>query len=81
MLNTKDRLDEVLNPNWEGLYRVTSIICLGTSTLEDLGDKPLEHLWNVEHFRIYYPYKSWVPPSILYRTSVDFFVAGHVAAS
>ena len=44
----------MLVTKWEGPYKVIGVLRLGTYKITTLGDKPLTHLWNVEHLKIYY---------------------------
>ena len=41
-------------PNWEGLYRITSIAGIGAYFLEDLDEKVVLRPWNVNNLRRYY---------------------------
>ena len=43
-----------LGPNWEGLYRITSMAGIGAYYLEDLEEKVVPHPWNVHNLRRYY---------------------------
>ena len=43
-----------LGPNWEGLYRITSVAGIGAYYLEDLDEKAVPRLWNVNNLRRYY---------------------------
>ena len=43
-----------LRPNWEGLYRITSIAGIGAYYLEDLDEKTVLHPWNVNNLKRYY---------------------------
>jgi len=43
-----------LGPNWEGLYRITSVARIGAYYLEDLNENVVPHLWNVNNLRRYY---------------------------
>ena len=43
-----------LGPNWEGLYRITSVTGIGAYFLEDLDERVLPHPWNVNNLRRYY---------------------------
>ena len=40
-------------PNWEGLYRITSIASVGAYFLEDLDEKVVLRPWNVNNLRKY----------------------------
>ncbi|KAL5578806.1 hypothetical protein UlMin_011248 [Ulmus minor] len=53
-LNTKEKGVGVLGPNWEGPYRVRTIIRPGTYELETLEGRVLSNPWNAEHLRRYY---------------------------
>lgn len=37
--------------NWEGLYRVTAIVETGAYYLEDMDERPLPRLWNVQNLK------------------------------
>ena len=43
-----------LGPNWEGPYRITSVVGIGVYYLEDLDEKTLLHPWNVNNLKMYY---------------------------
>jgi len=43
-----------LGPNWEGSYRITSVAGIGAYYLEDLDEKTVPRLWNVNNLRRYY---------------------------
>ena len=43
-----------LGPNWEGLYRITSIAGISAYYLEDLDEKAVPRPWNVNNLKIYY---------------------------
>ena len=43
-----------LVPNWEGLYRITSVAGIGAYYLEDLNENVVPHLWNVNNLKMYY---------------------------
>ena len=43
-----------LGPNWEGLYRITSVAGIGAYYLEDLDKKTILHPWNVNNLKMYY---------------------------
>ena len=52
--NTKTPAWGKLGPNWEGPYRITSMAGIGTYYLEDLDEKIVLHLWNVNNLKRYY---------------------------
>ena len=52
--NTKNPAWEKLGPNWEGPYRITSVAGIGAYYLEDLDEKTVLHLWNVNNLKRYY---------------------------
>ena len=52
--NTKNPTWGKLGPNWEGLYRITSMARIGVYYLEDLGEKTVHHPWNVNNLKRYY---------------------------
>ena len=41
-------------PNWEGLYRITSVARIGVYYLENLDEKTILHPWNVNNLKRYY---------------------------
>ena len=43
-----------LGPNWEGPYHMTSVVGTGAYYLEDLDEKTVLHLWNVNNLKRYY---------------------------
>ena len=43
-----------LGPNWEGLYRITSVAGIGAYYLEDLEKNVVPRPWNVNNLRRYY---------------------------
>ena len=43
-----------LAPNWEGLYRITSVAGIGAYYLEDLNENVVPHPWNVNNLSRYY---------------------------
>ena len=43
-----------LGPNWEEPYRITSVARIGAYYLEDLDEKVVLHLWNVNNLKRYY---------------------------
>ena len=43
-----------LGPNWEGPYRITSVVRIGAYYLEDLDENVVPHPWNVSNLRRYY---------------------------
>ena len=43
-----------LGPNWEGPYRITSVIGIDAYYLEDLDENVVTRLWNVNNLRRYY---------------------------
>ena len=52
--NTKNPAWEKLGSNWEGPYRITSVTGIGAYYLEDLDEKTVLHLWNVNNLKRYY---------------------------
>ena len=52
--NTKNPAWGKLGPNWEGLYRITSVAGIGVYYLEDLDEKTVLHPWNVNNLKKYY---------------------------
>ena len=43
-----------LGPNWEELFRITSIAGIGAYYLEDLDEKAVPRPWNVNNLKRYY---------------------------
>ena len=52
--NTKNPAWGKLGLNWEGPYRITSVVGIGAYNLEDLDEKTVLHLWNVNNLKRYY---------------------------
>ena len=52
--NTKNPTWGKLGPNWERPYRITSVAGIGAYYLEDLNEKAVLCLWNVNNLRVYY---------------------------
>ena len=51
MGNTKNPAWGKLGPNWEGPYRITSVVGIGAYYLEDLDDRAVLHHWNVNNLK------------------------------
>ena len=51
---TKNSAWGKLGPNWEGPYRITSVVGIGAYYLEDLDEKAVLHSWNVNNLKRYY---------------------------
>ena len=43
-----------LGPNWEGPFRITSVVGICTYYLEDLDEKVIPRPWNVNNLKRYY---------------------------
>ena len=43
-----------LEPNWEGPFRITSVVGTGAYYLEDLDEKVVPRPWNVNNLKRYY---------------------------
>ena len=43
-----------LGPNWEGPYRITSLVGIGAYFLEDMEEHVIPCPWNVNNLRMYY---------------------------
>ena len=43
-----------LRPNWEGPFRITSVVGIGAYYLEDLDEKVVPRPWNVNNLKMYY---------------------------
>ena len=43
-----------LGPNWEGPYRITSVVDIGAYFLEDLDEHVIPRPWNVNNLKMYY---------------------------
>ncbi|XP_074323174.1 uncharacterized protein LOC141660109 [Apium graveolens] len=54
MPNTKMVSHGVFGANWEGPYKIKSVLWEGTYHLNDMQDKLIPRAWNVEHLRKYY---------------------------
>ena len=52
---TRDPSQGKLDPNWEGPYRTASWQRKDTYHLKTLDGQKLQHPWNTEHLRKYYP--------------------------
>ena len=52
--NTKNPAWEKFGSNWEGPYRITSVVGICAYYLEDLDEKTVLHPWNVNNLRMYY---------------------------
>ena len=44
-----------LGANWEGPYKITKVIGLGTYKLQTMEDKDLTRTWNVENLKRFFP--------------------------
>ena len=51
---TKDPSWGKLEPNWEGPFRITSVVGIGAYYLEDLDEKVEPCPWNVNNLKMYY---------------------------
>ncbi|XP_074373626.1 uncharacterized protein LOC141713975 [Apium graveolens] len=54
MPNTKNRQHGVFGANWEGPYKIKTILWKGTYHLEDMEGKLVPRAWNAEHLPKYY---------------------------
>ena len=52
--NTKNSTWGKLGPKWEGPYCITSVAGVGAYYLEDLDERVVLHLWNVNNLKRYY---------------------------
>ena len=52
--NAKNPAWGKLRSNWEGQYRITSVVGIGAYYLEDLNEKTGLCPWNVNNLRMYY---------------------------
>ena len=52
--STKNPAWGKLRPNWEGPYRITSVVGISAYYLEDLDEKTVLHHWNVNSLKRYY---------------------------
>ena len=52
--STKNPAWGKLGPNWEGPYRITSMVGIGAYYLEDLDEKTVLYPWNVNNLKMYY---------------------------
>ena len=53
--NTRRRSYGVLAPNWEGPYLIKALLLGGAYKLEDMEGYPVDHTWNADHLRKFYP--------------------------
>ena len=51
---TKNPAWEKLGLNWEGPYRITSVVGIGAYYLEDLDENAVLHPWNINNLKRYY---------------------------
>ncbi|XP_074356003.1 uncharacterized protein LOC141695673 [Apium graveolens] len=54
MPNTKVASHGVFGENWEGPYKIKSVLWEGTYHLNDMQDKLIPRAWNAEYLCIYY---------------------------
>ena len=52
--NTKNPTWGKLGPNWEGPYHITSVVGISAYYLEDLDERTVLYLWNVNNLKRYY---------------------------
>ena len=52
--NMKDQSSRKLAPNWEGPYRVITMVGAKAYYLEYMEERPLPRPWNVSNLRRYY---------------------------
>ena len=52
--NTRNANDGKLEPNWEGPYKVLSLVGIGAYRLEDISGKPVPRPWNTCNLRKYF---------------------------
>ena len=50
----KNPTSRKLGPNWEGLYRITSVAGIGAYFLENLDERVIQCPWNVNNLKKYY---------------------------
>ena len=53
--NTRKSSDGVLAPNWEGSYLIKVVVRRGAYRLEDMDGYPVDHTWNADHLKRFYP--------------------------
>ena len=53
--NTRKRSDGILAPNWEGPYLIKTMLKGGAYKLEDMEGYSVEHTWNADYLRKFYP--------------------------
>ena len=53
--NTRKRSDGVLAPNWEGSYLKKMVVRSGAYKLEDRDGYLVDHIWNADHLKRFYP--------------------------
>ena len=54
LVNAKNPTRGKLGPNWESLYRITSVVGIGAYFLEDLDESVIPCPWNVNNLEKYY---------------------------
>ncbi len=54
MTNTRKVNDGKLGPNWEGLYKVTSLAGVGAYRLQDMNGKTVPRPWNICNLKKYF---------------------------
>ena len=52
--NTRNANDGKLEPNWEGPYKVLSLVGIGAYRLEDISGKLVPRPWNTCNLRKYF---------------------------
>ena len=54
VLTTKNPVWGKLGPNWEGPYRITSVVGIGAYFLKDFDERVIPRPWNIKNLRRYY---------------------------
>ena len=54
MSNTKEQGVGSLGPTWKKPYKIIKVARPGTFNLENMAEKELLYLWNMEHLKYYY---------------------------
>ena len=52
---TRKRSDRVLSPYREGPYLIKMVVRKGAYKLEDMEGYPVDHTWNADHLKKFYP--------------------------
>ncbi|KAK2655753.1 hypothetical protein Ddye_008805, partial [Dipteronia dyeriana] len=53
--NNRVKSDGVLGQNWEGPYLIKIVVYSGAYKLEDMDGRSIDHTWNTDQLRGFYP--------------------------